>query len=328
MTSAEDLPATPSTPTATPATAPGATHAAIALASGCTLGEGVLWCERTQRVLFTDIQASRLHAFDPASRTATTWTTPDRVGSLALTTRSPNLLLLALAGGVQLFDLATGTPVGPLLPVEADEPRTRLNDGRCDPQGRFVVGAFNQHDDNDPVGHWWRIDGGDGSLRLEALPLPPVGVANASAFSPDGRRIYFTDSPTRTIWCADYPADGVPGRPEVFAHIAEGDGFPDGACVDSDGGLWVALWDGAAVRRYDADGRITDHLPLPARRPTCPAFGGALLDTLYVTSACVGLAADAGALPLAEGALLALPPASLNGRRGRPEHRFAAGADR
>lgn len=304
------------------------TPATIALAAGCTLGEGVLWCERTQRVLFTDIQSRRLHAFDPARGTATSWATPDRVGSLALTRGSPSLLLLALAGGAQLFDLDSGTAVGALLPIEADEPRTRLNDGRCDPQGRFVVGSFNQHDDNDPIGHWWRIDGRDGTLRLEALPLPQIGVANACAFSPDGQRMYFTDSAKRTIWCADYPADGLPGRIEVFARIDDADGLPDGACVDSDGGLWVALWDGAAVRRYDADGRITDHLPLPARRPTCPAFGGPALDTLYVTSACTGLVAEEGALPVAEGALLALPPASLHGRRGRPEHRFAWGADR
>lgn len=301
------------------------TPAEIALAAGCTLGEGVLWCERTQRVLFTDIQARRLHAFDPARQATTSWSPPDRVGSLALTRGSPTQLLLALAGGVQLFDLDLGAPIGPLLPVEADEPRTRLNDGRCDPQGRFVVGAFNQRDDNDAVGHWWRIDGRDGTLRLETLALPLVAVANASAFSPDGRRLYFADSPTRTIWCADYPADGVPGRAEVFARIAEGEGFPDGACVDSDGGLWVALWDGAALRRYDADGRITDHLPLPARRPTCPAFGGPALDTLYITSARIGLGVDERALSAAEGALLALPPAALQGRRGQPEHRFALG---
>src|SRR5512134_1637413 len=111
------------------ATEPPATSASIALAADCLLGEGVLWCERTQRVLFTDIQSRRLHAFDPARRTAATWTTPDRVGSLALTRSSPTLLLLALAGGVQLFDLASGSAVGPLLPVEAGEPRTRLNDG-------------------------------------------------------------------------------------------------------------------------------------------------------------------------------------------------------
>jgi L-arabinonolactonase len=304
------------------------TPATIALAAGCTLGEGVLWCERTQRVLFTDIQSSCLHAFDPASQATTSWITPDRVGSLALTDASPTLLLLALAGGVQLFDLDGGTAVGPLLPIEADEPRTRLNDGRCDSQGRFVVGAFNQRDDNDAIGHWWRIDGRDGTLRLEALPLPQIGVANACAFSPDGQRMYFTDSPKRTIWCADYPANGVPGPAEVFARIDDADGFPDGACVDSDGGLWVALWDGAAVRRYDVDGRITEHLSLPARRPTCPAFGGLALNTLYVTSARTGLVADAGALSAAEGALLALAPASLHGRRGRPEHRFTWGGPR
>jgi L-arabinonolactonase len=301
------------------------TRALLALATGCTLGEGALWCERTQRVLFTDIDGRCLHAFTPEGAVARCWPTPDRVGSVALTQASPSQLLLAQAGGVQRFELESGLPAGPLLPVAADEPRTRLNDGRCDPQGRYVVGGFNQTDDGAAAGYWWRIDGRDGPLHLEALPLPPVAVANATAFSPDGRRMYFSDSPTSTVWCVDYAADGTLGRPEVFTQIADGDGYPDGACMDRAGGLWLALWDGAAVRRYDDSGRLTHHLPLPARRPTCPVFGGSALDTLYITTARGGLRPVEGQAHLgeAEGALLVLPSSALGGHSGRPEHRFA-----
>ena len=159
----------------------------------------------------------------------------------------------------------------------------------------------------------------DGTLRVERLALPAVGVANCTAFSPDGRRLYFTDSPTRCIWCVDYPAEGRPGTPEVFARLAPDDGFPDGACTDADGGLWVAVWDGAAVLRFDPDGRQTDRIALPACRPTCPAFGGTALDTLYVTSARVGLDAALLAAQPAQGALLAV---TGTGRRGRPEALF------
>lgn len=298
----------------------------VAWPLGCTLGEGALWCERRGRLIFTDIENRVLHAWRPADANSgsmtQSWPMPDRVGSMALCASDPDNLLLALAGGVMLFDLATRTPLSPLLPIEADEPRTRLNDGRCDPQGRFVVGTYNQAPGEDAIGHWYRIDGRSGALQLERLPLPQVGVANACCFSPDGSRMFFTDSPTRTIWSVNYPAHGVPGKPEVFARIDDDDGYPDGACVDVAGGVWVALWDGAALQRFDAAGRPSLHIELPARRPTCPAFGGAALDHVYVTSAraphAVGLTEDVEA----QGALLVIGPQTLGAWRGRAEHRF------
>lgn len=286
--------------------------------AGNTLGECPLWCERTQTLYWTDIEAARLHAWQADGGLARQWAMPERVGSFALC-QQPGQLLLGLASGIALFNLNTGG-CGPLLPVEADEPRTRINDGRCDAQGRFVFGMFNQAADAAPIGHFYRVDGrGDAGLQIERLALPPVAVANAIAFSPDGGRLYFTDSPSRQIWCVDYPAAGPLGVPQPFARVAEGDAMPDGAAVDADGGLWCALWEGGCVLRFGADGQPTDRLALAARRATCPAFGGPALDTLFVTSARVGLDAAALAAQPQAGALFA----ATGVRRGLPERRFA-----
>jgi L-arabinonolactonase len=273
------------------------------------LGECPLWCERTASLWWTDIEGRTLSRWQGGMQTH--WTMPDRVGSFALCEREGRLLL-GLASGVALFDIASGGLCSPITPVHNDEPGSRINDGRCDRQGRFVFGLFNPAEA--PVGHFYRVDA---QLRVEQLPLPPAGVANSIAFSPDGATMYYADSPARTIWRVAYGADGALGQPQVFARVAEGDGFPDGSCVDADGGLWNARWDAGCVVRHDSNGRETARLALPTSRPTCPAFGGALLDRLFVTTARIGLGAALESQPLA-GGVFALPTLW----RGLPESRF------
>lgn len=239
------------------------------------------------------------------------WTLPERVGSFALC-RDTSRLLLGLASGIALFDMGRET-LSPIVPVEADLPSTRLNDGRCDRQGRFVFGTYNPA--RAPIGHFYRVHA---DLRIERLPLPPAGVGNSIAFSPDGATMYYTDSPTRTIYRVDYGADGRLGTPQPFVRLPAGDGFPDGSTVDADGGLWNAQWQGSRVVRYDASGAETARFDLPASQVTCPAFGGAALDQLYVTSAREGLAAAALEKEPEAGGVFVLQP----GWRGLPESRF------
>ena len=130
--------------------------------------------------------------------------------------------------------------------------------------------------------------------------------------------MYFTDSWSREIQCADYHADGRIGPPRPFVRVPEWQGFPDGSAVDSEGGLWSAQWAGGCVVRYGPDGAETMRIPLPASQPTCPSFGGDDLDRLFVTNARIGL--DEAAIqsqPTAGGIFTA--PA---GWRGLPERRF------
>jgi L-arabinonolactonase len=165
-----------------------------------------------------------------------------------------------------------------------------------------------------PIGGFWRLRA---DLVLEKLPLESVAISNSLAFSPDGGTLYYCDSLTRMIRCCDY-GEEISNRRD-FADLRGSGGEPDGSCVDAEGGLWNAQWGSGRVLRYHADGSVDRILPLPARQPTRPAFGGAALSTLYVTSARDGLDADALSGEPLSGALFA---AQVD-VRGLPEPRFA-----
>lgn len=275
------------------------------------LGECALWCEHSGAFYWTDIEGSKISRLQADGRLRA-WMLPERVGSFALCAGSPSRLLLGLASGIAVFDTASEA-LSAVIPVEADEPRTRINDGRCDRQGRFVFGMFNPQEQ--PIGGFWRVHP---DLRIERLPLPPAAVGNSICFSPDGATMYYADSPTRTIWQLDYHADGRLGTPRIFVRLGEDEGFPDGSCVDAGGGLWNAQWDGGRVVRYDATGRETARFPLPVSRPTCPAFGGPSLQVLYVTSARGGLDRERLRREPEAGGVFALDA----GCQGLPESRF------
>lgn len=275
------------------------------------LGECPLWCERTGSLYWTDIESASLHCWQAEDGRLRQWTMPERLGSFALCD-SGSQLLLGLASGIAMFDMARQT-LSQIVPVEADQPGTRINDGRCDRQGRFVFGMFNAQ--AAAIGHFYRVHP---DLRVERLPLPPANVGNSIAFSPDGATMYYTDSPTRTILRVDYGADGRLGVPRPFVRLPANEGFADGSTVDAEGGLWNAQWRGGRVVRYDAAGVESARFELQASQATCPAFGGAAFDQLFVTSARAGL--DAAGLekePEAGGVFVLQP-----GWRGLPESRF------
>lgn len=277
------------------------------------LGECALWCDRSHALFWTDIEASVLNRWNEADGSTREWKLPQRLGSFALT-HDASQMLLGLADGIALFNLDTGRMTD-LVRVEPGNRTTRINDGRCDRQGRFVFGMFSGDREAAAPGNFYRVNA---ALQLESLPLPRARVANSIAFSPDGLRMYFTDTPSRRIMCADYSPDGRIGPPRVFVTVPDSEGFPDGSAVDAEGGLWNAQWDAGCVVRYGSDGIETERHALPATRPTCPAFGGAALDRLFVTSARVGLGPDALRMQPHAGAVFALSQA----RRGLAEARF------
>jgi L-arabinonolactonase len=281
------------------------------------LGECVLWCERTGRVLWTDIEGSVLYAHTPATGESQRWALPERLCNFALT-GNDGRLLVGLASGLAFFDLSSGE-VTRICDVEAHIAGTRLNDGRCDRQGRFGFGMFNQ-DSNPraPVGSYYRLNH---DLSLERLPLPNVAIANSICFSPDGRTMYYADSLTLAIHCCDYdPASGAISNSRVFVAADAAPGEPDGSTIDADGYLWSTRWGAGQVIRFAPDGTIDQVVELPVPQPSCPAFGGERLNVLYVTTARVGLDdVQLAAAPLS-GGLFHLPLDI----RGLPEARFIA----
>lgn len=275
------------------------------------LGECVLWCERSARVFWTDILGARLYAHHPASRKTETWTMPEPLASFAFT-ENEGRLLMGLASGLAFFDIASGQFTH-ICKVE-EGLATRLNDGRCDRQGRFVFGTFHHEEPRERIGAYYRLDR---NLALEKLPLPACAIANSICFSPDGATMFYCNSPDRTIRCCDYDLEsGAVSNDRVFITLGEGKGEPDGSCIDADGYLWNAEWGASRVVRYAPDGTVERIIETAALQPSCVALGGPGLATLYVSSARVGMAEPA----VHDGALFAL---ALPDVCGIPEVQFA-----
>lgn len=279
------------------------------------LGECVLWCERTGRLLWTDIPAATLWTYTPATGRTASWPMPERLCCFALT-GSDDRLLLGLASGLAFFTFSSGK-VTRICDVEPGMPSTRLNDGRCDRQGRFVFGMFNQADNpKHALGGFYRLNL---DLSLERLPLPNAAIANSICFSPNGRRMYFADSAQKAILYADYnPCSAEVGRVHTFVAADTVPGEPDGATIDADGYLWSTRWGAGIVARFAPDGRLERTVSLAASQPSCPAFGGPDLATLFVTSAHVGMSDSERAAAPSSGALFA----QALDVRGLPESRF------
>jgi sugar lactone lactonase YvrE len=165
------------------------------------------------------------------------------------------------------------------LPEVWSDPGIRMNEGGCDPDGRFYCGSM-AYDQRPGAASLYRLDP-DGSV---GVVLEGVTISNGLDFSPDGALVYYVDTPTRRIDCFDYDAErGLTGR-RAFVSLPEGVGFPDGLTVDAEGGVWVALYDGGAVRRYGRDGELDVVVEIGARKVTACAFGGDGLRELYVTT--------------------------------------------
>ena len=280
------------------------------------LGEGVRWCERSGRVFWTNIEGCQLHALELATGARQTWDMPERLACFAQTDRD-DILLLGLASRLAWFDARSGA-VTPLHTVEGDLPMTRLNDGRCDRQGRFVFGTLDERPCRDAIASFYRLNL---DLSLERLPLPAIAISNSICFSVDGTAMYFCDSMKKAIYCWDDYLGGDASRVRVFAVLDDGPGAADGATIDADDHLWSAQWGAGKVLRFAPDGSVERSVSLPVSQPSCVSLGGGAFDELFITTAQESLGpAQLAAEPLAGGLFHARQP----GVRGLPEVRFGA----
>ncbi|WP_406435645.1 SMP-30/gluconolactonase/LRE family protein [Streptomyces sp. NBC_00631] len=249
----------------------------VAVAAEATLGEGPTWDVATGRLIWIDILGARVHTYDPATGRRTVRTTDQHVG--AVKPRAGGGLVLNLRDGVGLLD-----PDGTFRWLHREPvPGRRANDAAVAPDGSLWAGTM-RYDETAGGGTLSRVAPDGTATTL----LPDVTVSNGTGWSPDGRLVYYIDTPTRRVDVFDY-ADGLPVNRRPLVTIEEGAGFPDGLTVDADGCVWVALWGGAAVRRYTPTGELDRVIDLPASLTTACAFGGADLTDLYVTTARVGL---------------------------------------
>jgi sugar lactone lactonase YvrE len=249
----------------------------------CTLGEGILWWAQRRALVWTDIERSTMWLHELGSNATSSFALPDRLGSLAIC--ESGRVLLALAKGLFIGSLDSAAEgalrVEPLVAVDSDRPRHRINDGRTDRAGNFVFGTMNEEQDA-PTGSFYQYSAGRGLRRLE---VGGVAIPNSICFSLDGRVMYFCDSLEKRIRQCDYDASSAAvSNVREFARFAQGDGLPDGSIIDSEGCLWNAAWGVGRVRRYAPDGRVLAQITVPAKNPTCLCFGGDGLADLYITS--------------------------------------------
>lgn len=253
------------------------------IATRNVVGEGILWNADHGQLWWTDIQSSKLHCYDWSRQALQVFATPERIGSFGLVAGSRQLIA-AFATGVALYDVRNGQLDWLARPAEV-VPGIRFNDGRVDRRGRFWCGTMVEGTQRTADGCLYSM-GRNATWRRQAQD---IRISNGLCMSPDGAKLYFADSPTRTIHVYDLvePA-GTLGTRRVFATTPPG-AAPDGGAVDLDGCVWSAHWGAGCVVRYTPDGRIDRTLAVPTRQPTCVCFAGPNLDVLCVTSACENL---------------------------------------
>jgi sugar lactone lactonase YvrE len=270
-------------------------------------GESPVWCERTARLYWVDVQQPALHRLDPQTGIDESWIMPAWIGCLALGGgAAKDSILVGLRTGAYRFELATGA-LSLVAPAPFDPRRFFLNDGKCDRAGRFWVGPMRHSlpplvgEPGPDKGPLWRLEGD----RLIACGKP-ASLSNGLAWSPDGRTMYRSHTYTGEINAWDYdPASGEMSRGRLFAHV-DGPPGPDGAEVDRDGFYWSAINGQGKLMRFDPDGRVEREMLVPFKFPTMVAFGGPDLRMLFVTSGRWAIAdKDAADHPL-DGSIVAL----------------------
>ncbi len=273
----------------------------LAVDAADLIGEGPAWDVSRRSLLWTDIAGRRIHRLDPASGTVWTRGLPQMAG--AVLPRAEGGLALCLQDGVWVTDSDDGE-VRSFTAVEPDDETTRLNDVKTDRAGRLWGGTM-ALDARRDAGTFYRIDG-EGTVEAIAAP---VTISNGIEWSPDGRLMYYIDTPTQRMDVFDFDvAAGSATDRRPFIRFDEAFGIPDGMTIDAEGGLWVAFYDGWAVRRFTPAGKLERTVDLPAARTTSCAFGGPDLDHLYVTSARDGLSATEVAEQPHAGGLFVIEP--------------------
>jgi L-arabinonolactonase len=252
------------------------------LQCGNHLGEGPVWDVEEGRLYWVDGTGRRvgkpsIWRLDPRSGKVEHWSLGRDVGAMAL--RRDGGAVLALDDGFYFFDFASGK-LDLIQLVEAEAPRTRLNDGKCDRRGRFYAGGMDDKEELAICG-LYRLDP---DLRVTKVDGGII-CSNGPCWSPDDRTFYFADTFQGEYWAYDFDiATGSLANKRVFASFKDDGGVADGSTIDADGCVWNAQLISGDLVRYAPDGSVERRIGMPVRNITSCMFGGDRLDELYVTS--------------------------------------------
>lgn len=245
----------------------------------CLVGEGPVWDVREQALYFVDIVGKVVHRLHPETGVTRSWPVAKVIGSMALRERGG--AIVALSNGIHSLDFASGA-VEPLALPENMNPRAQFNDGKVDRRGRFIVGSGDSNiRETQPLGSLYRLDADHSLTSMDE----GIAISNGPCWSVDDRTFYFSDSLLYTIYAYDYDIEtGVATNRREFANTRALGGIPDGATVDADGLMWMAICEGAKVVAFRPDGKIERVVDMPVQLPASVMFGGPNLDQLFVTS--------------------------------------------
>jgi sugar lactone lactonase YvrE len=254
------------------------------------LGEGPAWDAATQTVYWVDILGKRIYAGQELLAELDEFlgfVAPCKNGHLIVGKR------------FQFVDLDPATKQETVLAtLDAEIPTNRLNDGKCDPAGRLIAGTMDMNE-TDPNGKLYSFDGS----RTTTL-LDQITISNGLAWSPDQKTFYYIDTPTRQVRAFDYDlSTGAIANARVAIELGDTAGWPDGMTSDTEGNLWIAMWGGAQVTKWNPNnGKLLDQIAVDALQPSCPVFGGKDMNELYITSARKGMSeAELTKYPLSGG---------------------------
>lgn len=290
----------------------------LVFAQPCSVGESPIWDSQSGSLWWVDIVRKTIHRLNLSTNDHRSWLLAEMVGSIAL--GLDGSIVAAQETAIEQLKLLDSGEIRSVGRTSVDHavPGMRCNDGRTDPRGRFVCSTmFNDMTAGKSVGALFSLERG----HVQRVYEPSVIVGNGLAFSLSGRRMYVSDShpSIQTVWACDYDPDlGRASQPRPFVDFKPLNGRPDGAAIDADDCYWICANDGAAVYRFTPDGKLDKTVPLPVKKPSMCAFGGANFDTLFVTSIRPD-GVDLSDQPLA-GCVFAVNP----GVKGREELRFSA----
>lgn len=242
------------------------------------LGEGAFWNHQEQRLYWVDIEGKKVHLFDPSKNTNTTFDTPSRVGTIV--PKNKEEAVIALEDGIYMINTSNGE-ITLLSDVESDMMFNRFNDGKCDPNGNLWIGSMHL-DQSAPKASLYKVD----EKGLAKKMLDSVTISNGIVWTKDRRTMYYIDTPTGHIRAFDFDAyHSTISNERVVVIIPESLGFGDGMAIDAEDKLWVGLWNGNAVARFDPiSGELIEKIEVPAHNVTSCSFGGNNFDTLYITT--------------------------------------------
>ena len=264
-------------------------NAELILDAKAALGEGPAWDEKTQTLYWVDILGKRIYTAEGMLAEL-----DEMIGCLA-PRKNGNLILGTRASFVD-FDLGTSQQT---LLVSLNESATnRMNDGKCDPAGRFLAGTMDMNE-KDPTGSFYSFDG-----KSTRVLFRDVTISNGMAWGPDYKTFYYIDTPTCEVRAYDYDVKTgeIANRRKAF-DVPNSLGWADGMTSDVGGNLWIAMWGGAQVTRWNPNtGQLLEQIPVPALQSSCPVFGGKDRNELYITSARKGMSeTDLSKYPLSGG---------------------------